>query len=108
MSEIPDLGEGRSVRLRHWQQDDLKPYRNWLRPHQEWHQWDGPYFPIISEQAADDHVARLAQIVERQDGVAWALTEGTPDRSLPVALAVVAEAATDALIGTVSWHWESR
>lgn len=102
------LAEGQAVRLRHWRLDDLDAYRDWLRPHQEWHQWDGPYFPTISAEAADAHVARIREVVEQGDGIVWPRTDGEPDRTLPVALAVVADASTDELVGTVSWHWESR
>lgn len=108
MSEIPVLGDGEAVRLRHWRPTDLPIYRDWLRPHQDWHTWDGPYFPIISDSAADAYVARLRTAVEEDQGVIWARADGAPDRTLPVTLAVVADTATDELIGTVSWHWESR
>lgn len=108
MTNGPILGEGTAVRLRHWRMDDLPAYREWLRPHQEWRQWDGPYFPIISDDAADAHVARVREAVEQRAGFVWPRTDGELDQSLPVALAVVADAATDALVGTVSWHWESR
>lgn len=104
----PDLGMGKAVRLRHWRADDLAPYREWLRPHQEWHQWDGPYFPVISDDDADAHVARLGEIVTTEQGVAWAKTDDEIDERLPVARAVIAEAESDTLVGTVSWHWESR
>lgn len=102
------IAAGKSVRLRHWSADDLGPYREWLRPHQEWHQWDGPYFPVISDADADRHLERLAGIVEQQGGRAWSRTDAGSDDTLPVALAVVADARTDDLVGTVSWHWESR
>ncbi len=108
MNEIPALGESRSVRLRHWRLEDLPEYRDWLRPHQEWHEWDGPYFPVISAENADAYVERLAEVVKTQGGIAWARDGDAPDRSLPVTLAVVADTATDALVGVVSWHWESR
>lgn len=109
MSDFPELGEDDVVRLRHWRPDDLAGYREWLRPHQEWHRWDGPYFPVISAEAADQHVDRLRNVViPEQQGIAWASDVDGPDRSLPVALAVVADAATDELVGTVTWYWESR
>lgn len=103
-----NLGETTRVRLRAWRAEDMEGYREWLRPHQEWHRWDGPYFPVISPDQADQHVGRIRQIVAEQDGMAWTRTDDRPDASLPVALAVVADQATDELVGTVSWHWESR
>ena len=104
----PELLSDRIVRLRHWREADLDVYREWLRPHQEWHQWDGPYFPIISDEAADKHVEELRQRVEMHNGVAWATTDGEIDKSLPVAKAVITDASSDELIGTVGWHWESK
>lgn len=104
----PDLGTGNVVRLRHWTSADLPRYRDWLRPHQEWHQWDGPYFPIISDEHADAHVARLEAVVREQGGVAWSRTDDGVDKTLPVTLAVIADVASDELVGTVSWHWESE
>lgn len=88
--------EGRKVRLRDWATADLSAYREWLRPHQEWHQWDGPYFPTPTPQEADDAVARLA---EQLSAGQW------PDVRRRM---VIADARTDHLIGTVSWHWESE
>lgn len=107
-TETRTFADGVRVRLRAWRADDLPAYRDWLRPEQEWHRWDGPYFPVISAREADQHVERLSTIVEDQDGMAWAKTGDEPDPSLPVALAVVADAHSDLLVGTVSWHWESR
>lgn len=103
------FGSGQSVRLRPWRLADLEPYREWLRPHQEWHQWDGPYFPVIGDEAADQYVARLREIVETQGGVAWSKSDDdTVERDLPPSKVVVADLASDELVGTVGWHWESR
>lgn len=88
--------EGRKVRLRDWTTADLSAYREWLRPDQEWHQWDGPYFPPPTEQEADAAVARIREELQSN---AWPEVR----RRL-----VIAEAHTDGLIGTVSWHWESE
>lgn len=101
----PYLGEGESVRLRHWRAEDVAPYREWLRPHQEWHQWDGPYFERPSAEVCDGIAERLRRIVAEEQGVWWAASD--PEHVLPVARVVVADAASDELVGTVSWSWES-
>ncbi|MBP2218173.1 GNAT family N-acetyltransferase [Arthrobacter sp. CAN_C5] len=88
--------EGTKVRLRDWHAADLSAYREWLRPHQEWHQWDGPYFPPLTTQEADAALARLAEQLS---------TGESPEVRRRM---VIADALTDHLVGTVSWHWESE
>lgn len=88
--------DGAHIRLRDWQPEDVPAYREWLRPHQEWHLWDGPYFPPPSDAEADAAVERLERHIESAD---WPETRTA---------AVIADSATDQLIGVVSWHWESE
>ncbi|MFC6416929.1 GNAT family N-acetyltransferase [Sanguibacter inulinus] len=87
--------------LRPWQAEDLPVYREWLRPHHEWHLWDGPYYARPTDDEADEIVARRAREIET-DGAA-ASTPDLPPRSL-----VVANAADGTFWGTVSWYWESQ
>jgi RimJ/RimL family protein N-acetyltransferase len=89
------LDAGRCV-LRTGLPTDGPVLREWLRPHHDWHRWDGPYFPRPTEDEAD----RLAEQVA---------TQPTDDGAgLPPRRAVVADPATDLLLGTVSWYWESE
>jgi RimJ/RimL family protein N-acetyltransferase len=87
---------GRSVVLRDHEPADLPVLREWLRPRHDWHRWDGPYYPPLTDEQADAFCARLASRVESGD---WP----TPRERL-----VIADPATDRLVGTVSWYWESR
>jgi len=87
--------------LRPWQAEDLPVYREWLRPHHEWHLWDGPYYARPTDDEADEIVARRAREIET-DGAA-ASTPDLPPRSL-----VVASVADGSFWGTVSWYWESQ
>ncbi|GAA3211335.1 GNAT family protein [Oerskovia jenensis] len=92
---MPVYGVGHAARLRGWRPADLAVFREWLRPHHEWHEWDGPYYPVPDDAQAD---ARVAAIAQTPHGV----VDGLPPRS-----AVIAD-ADDHLVGTVSWYWESQ
>jgi len=52
---------GERVVLRDWAAADLPSYRHWLRPEQEWHRWDAPYFGAPTSGDADATVSRLAE-----------------------------------------------
>ncbi|MEK8225217.1 hypothetical protein NKG05_02380 [Oerskovia sp. M15] len=92
---VPVYGVGQTARLRGWRPADLAAYREWLRPHHEWHDWDGPYYPVPDDAQAD---ARVAALASAPAGV----VDGLPPRT-----AVIAD-ADDHLVGTVSWYWESQ
>ncbi|GAA1348027.1 GNAT family N-acetyltransferase [Arthrobacter roseus] len=85
------LMDGAQVRLRDWQPDNLPVYREWLRPYQQWHLWDGPYFPPPppppSDAEADAAVERLEHHITTDD---W------PDTRTRV---VIADSVTDQRIG---------
>ena len=85
-----------TVTLRDWRLDDIPIYRRWLEPGHEWQNWDGPYCRRPTETESDVAAARLTQRVARGD---WP----TPRRQL-----VIAASDTDALLGTVSWYFESE
>ena len=84
------LARGPRVVLRGWAAEDRAALRGWLRPHHEWHRWDGPYYPVPSDDEAD----AIAEGAGRSPGV-----------GLPPGRAVVDVGGR--LVGTVSWYWES-
>lgn len=88
--------EGQRVTLRDWCMEDLPVYRKWLHPLQEWRRWDGPYYAQPTEQQADDAVAALLPRVQSGN---WPMVRHR---------LVIADAATDRLMGVVSWYWESE
>jgi RimJ/RimL family protein N-acetyltransferase len=89
------LDAGRCV-LRTGLPADGPVLREWLRPHHDWHRWDGPYFPRPTDVEAEAFAARVA-------------TQAADDgQGLPPHRAVVADPVTDLLLGTVSWYWESE
>lgn len=90
------------VVLRPWTAADLPVYREWLRPHHDWHRWDGPYYPRPTDDEADEIVARHARAVAETGGAT------TPGPGLPPRSLVVASAVDDTFWGTVSWYWESE
>lgn len=102
MTAVPTYGVGPGVRLRGWTPRDLAAFREWMRPHHEWHRWDGPYYPVPDDAAADALVARLtdASAAEARD------PRGLAEDGLPPRRVVVAD-DEDRLVGTCSWYWES-
>ncbi|MCB7137962.1 GNAT family N-acetyltransferase [Cellulosimicrobium marinum] len=102
MTTVPTYGVGPGVRLRGWTAPDLAAFRDWMRPHHEWHRWDGPYYPVPDDAAAAALVARLARDAADQASRPGGLgADGLPPRRV-----VVAD-ADDRLVGTCSWYWES-
>lgn len=88
--------EGNRIRLRDWTLDDLDKYRAWLIPGHEWQRLDGPYYP---DPTADEIPAIIDRVRQR-------ITEG--DFPTPRQNFVVADRATDRLIGRVSRYWISE
>jgi RimJ/RimL family protein N-acetyltransferase len=79
--------------LRDWRLDDLATYCTWMQPGQRWQEFDGPYYPHPLPEKVDQQVERLRQRMLSGD---W------PN---PRTRLVVADRATDALLGTVNWYW---
>lgn len=93
------IATGTQVVLRHLYPEEIEPLREWLHPDQEWHRWDGPYFPPASDE---DRESFIQSMLHEEVGSAVA-ADGLPFRRV-----VIADAETDELLGTVSWHWESQ
>lgn len=86
---------GLQVHLRDWRLEDVEPYRLWQKPGHLWQSLDGPYY-----RGSGDESHRLADELRAKIIKA--------DFSLPRLRLVVADAATEALLGTVSSYWESK
>lgn len=86
---------GRKINLRDWALTDLEPYAYWLRPEHEWQSLDAPYYSKLSLDQIPDTVADKRREIEQP--------LPTPRHSL-----VIADAASDQLIGMVSWYWVSE
>jgi len=93
------IGESAGIRVRMLHPDDLAQLERWFQPDQEWHLWDGPYFPKMTSTQIGEWMTRLA----------GELADGSLNAQPPVRRAVVVRADTpDAVVGSVSWHWESE
>jgi putative hydrolase of HD superfamily len=87
---------GNKCALRTGRPEDEPVLREWARPHHDWHRWDGPYFPRPTDAEAEAFATALAH--QPADAA------GSP----PPNRVVVAHPATDQLLGTVGWYWESE
>lgn len=93
------IGRDDTFGIRPFVPGDLDQYRQWLQPDQDWHRWDGPYFPKLSSAEVDGVCDRLAT----------SLTDGSYASRAPLERAVIATMAEpEVMLGTVSWHWESE
>ncbi len=86
---------GRRIRLRDMILDDVPMWGRWMLPEQRWHELDGPYYP---KPSAEDVATMVASVRDRIEAGNWP----TPRTRL-----VVADLASNRLVGQVSWYWES-
>lgn len=88
--------EGKQIRLRDWQLDDLDAYAGWLQPGHRWQELDGPYY----KQPAADEIPGMIENIEKR------ITGGQfPDPRMRL---VIAEAQDNRLIGQVTRYWISE
>ncbi len=86
---------GNKINLRDWMLADVEAYAHWLRPEHEWQSLDAPYYSKVALDQIPDAVAKKREEIEQPPP--------TPRRTL-----VIADAASDQLIGMVSWYWISE
>ncbi len=86
---------GRQIDLRDWQVADLDAYAYWLQPGRRWKELDGPYYPGPNEAQI---VATITALRTEIEHTAW------PE---PRHRLIIAAAATNTLLGCVTWYWES-
>lgn len=87
---------GCRLRLRDWKLEDLGSFEQWMQPQHKWHEYDGPYFPDATPQEVEKMASMLRERVLNSNFP-------SPRRSM-----VIADVATDNIIGSVSWYWESE
>ena len=88
--------EGKRLRLRDIQLDDLDLYHYWNQPGQHWQELDGPYYPKMTVDELDSMMETIKGRVEASQ---WPAVRTR---------LVIAERKTDKLIGTVSRYWISQ
>lgn len=88
--------EGTRIVLRDATLDDLGPLAHWIQPGHRWQEFDGPYYA----KPTPEDVERMIE-GRRTRIVAGGFP--TPRESL-----MIADRGTDALLGHVTWYWESQ
>lgn len=88
--------DGERIVLRDWRLDDLESFAFWLDPGQRWHAFDGPYYPKLPRDQITEMIARRRDVI---------VAGAHPD---PRTSLVIADRVTDALLGQVTWYWESE
>lgn len=87
---------GKRAVLRDWRLTDLDAWGEWMRPEHRWHELDGPYYPRPS---TDYVVQRKLDLKAKIAAGRWP----KPRHEL-----VIADRASDRLVGLVTLAWESK
>jgi len=82
--------EEKNIKLRGWKEEDETLYRFWNTGHHLWMNYDGPYYPKMTEKEVESSIRMFN------------------NNSLPLKRMVIADKETDELLGTVSWYWQSE
>jgi RimJ/RimL family protein N-acetyltransferase len=82
--------EERNIRIRVWKKEDEILYRFWNTGSHLWMNYDGPYYPKMTEEEVESTFKRFN------------------NNSLSSNRMVIADKETDELLGTVSWYWQSE
>lgn len=88
--------EGQQVNLRDMRVDDLENYAHWLDSKHEWHKFNGPYYPPTPAE-------KIPEVIEK----IRTRLENNTFSDLRARL-VIADKATDSLIGMVTRYWISE
>lgn len=90
------LLEGNLINLRDWSLSDLPDFIKWMQPEHEWHNYDGPYYPSATPEEVDLLAGKRREMILSN-------SFPSPRRNL-----AIVDAATDKLIGMVSWYWQGE
>ncbi|MEM0999466.1 MAG: GNAT family protein [Bacteroidota bacterium] len=88
--------QGPQIVLRDWKMVDIPDLRKWHTGDPEWKQWDGPYYPAMTEEERESWLTTLQKYIHE---------EKFP---LPRHGLGIAERTTDRLLGGVSSYWQSK
>ena len=67
-----------------------------MQPEHKWHDFDGPYYPQSTPEEVEKMIARRKEMIINDNFP-------SPRRNM-----VIADLATDRLIGMVSWYWQGE
>lgn len=87
--------KSKKVILRDWKTDDFALFREYQNPKYLWHQFDGPYYPSWTEEEIENAIDKRRKMIE------------TDFPKIRTDL-VIADKASNRLIGRVSSYWKSR
>lgn len=84
-----------AISLRDWQLADLESYKSFNTGEHDWMKFNGPYYPLASQEELDKTLVMLEKRINTEDWPA-------PRRKL------VITDLSNQFIGTVSWYWQSQ
>lgn len=94
MTEINIIGK--QLILRDFAEKDLNMMAHWLHPSHQWHQFNGPYYPVTPAE-------KIPAIIEKYQQKITENTYPTPRFRL-----AMSTKASDEIIGTVTRYWISE
>ena len=89
---------GERVLLRDWVAADDGPLRSLLDPDRPWHRTNGPYFLLPDAEAMES----------MRIGILTLASTDSADLPVPRGMLAIVDRVSDALVGAVSWYWESE
>ena len=93
---MPLKFKSKRLTLRDWESKDLPLYRTWNTGRYPWMDFNGPYYPQMTEEQVEEEIQKFEKQIAQIDN------------QLPRKRMVIASKETDRLIGTVSWYWQSQ
>lgn len=88
------MKEGKQIKLRDWQLDDLEEYLFWNTGKKKWMDFDAPYYPRLTSREIRFNIKTYKRKIEKNN---W---------KIPRSRWVIADLHTNKLLGMVSWYWE--
>lgn len=87
--------KSKRITLRDWALEDIEQERFWQQPHHQWHETNGPYYPLQTSAEIDERLSVLESKILSHNFQ-------TVRTRLPII-----DLSSDAVIGCVSSYWES-
>ncbi len=88
--------QNKTITIRDWEIKDFDTYRKWNEGDHVWMDFNGPYYPRKTSAEIENQIKIYQEKIQTQR---W---------KSPRTRLVIADLATDELIGTVNWYWESE
>lgn len=88
--------QGKKIKLRDWQLDDIPIYEKWNTGWHQWMDYDAPYYKSNDEKISSEYKQKLTERIKKQD---------FPSPRINL---IIADLQTDTMLGMVSRYWESK